>query len=91
MDDTPEIACAGFSCHDTLAWNIPVRLFMTKGLVSLSYAFRNSDGYDRSLLGVLGIRFWREAPETANGPDLKAGKRGLELPTSCGAKFISHK
>jgi hypothetical protein len=32
-----------------------------------------------SLLLLLVICFWREAPETAVGPDLRAGKRGMIL------------
>ena len=38
------------------------------------------DGDERGKL--LGICFWREAPETAAGPDRRAGKWGLSLPAA---------
>jgi hypothetical protein len=31
---------------------------------------------------LLGICFWREAPETAGGADRRAGKRGLDAPAA---------
>jgi len=35
---------------------------------------------DFTVVGLLGICFWREAPETAVGPDRRAGNRGLPEP-----------
>ena len=42
------------------------------------------------LLGLLGICFWRDAPETAVGPDRRAGKRGLFRATSMKAPSSGH-
>ena len=33
----------------------------------------------RRLAELLGVCFWRHAPETADGPDRRAGERGLTM------------